>query len=81
MIKLDLSLLFFIYLALSLGGIILLWFWFEITHPSARLTPYSKRMYQCSICTYKYVDDEDKPITKCPRCQSLNDPKTSMTQF
>lgn len=72
MIKVDLSLLFFIYLILSLGGIVGLWIWFEFTHPPGRLTPYSKVIYRCDICTFKYIDDLDKSITRCPRCNSLN---------
>jgi len=77
MIKVDLSLLFLIYLILSLGGIIVLWFIFEIKHPACRLTPYAKSLYKCGICTFKYVDDSDKEITKCPRCLSLNDSSES----
>ncbi|MCB1195973.1 hypothetical protein KDK77_07290 [bacterium] len=72
MIRVDLSLLFFIYLLLSLGGIALLWAWFEAKHPSGRLTPYSKELFNCKICGYKYVDEIDIDITKCPRCKSLN---------
>ncbi|MEW6534228.1 MAG: hypothetical protein AB1454_01265 [Candidatus Auribacterota bacterium] len=73
MIKVDLSLLFFIYLVLSLGGIIVLWFWFELKHPPGRLKPYSKTIYRCSICTFRYMDYVDKKITRCSRCGSLND--------
>lgn len=72
MIKVDLSLLFFIYLILSLGGIILLWGWFEIKHPPGSLKPYSKTIYRCTICTFRYIDNLDQSITKCPQCGSLN---------
>ena len=77
MIRVDLSLLFFIYLLLSLGAIIALWIWFELTHPSRRLTPYSKKVYRCGICTFNYIDDVDKKITQCPRCLSFNDSSES----
>lgn len=72
MIKIELSLAVSLYLVLSVIGILIVWFFLEKKKKVRRANPEEKFVWQCSICTYFYVDSQNEEFSVCPRCGSYN---------
>ncbi len=72
MIKIELSLAVALYLIFSVIGIFILWFFLEKNKNFKRTNPEEKFVWQCSICTFFYVDSRNDEISVCPRCGSYN---------
>ncbi len=72
MIKLDISQAVFLYLFISVIGLLILWIFFEERLKFVYFREEDIYVWQCDICTYTYVDSKNQDISKCPRCNSFN---------
>lgn len=71
MIRIDFSLAVALYLLLTLGLIVGLWFIFEQRIKAKGSLGQRKNVWHCSVCTYTYLDTETD-LSICPRCKSYN---------
>ncbi len=71
MIRLDISNAVSLYLILSVVLILVAWVFIE-RRPHERLDIGDALIWQCSICTFTYVDSRHDNISRCPRCGSLS---------
>ena len=79
MISVNVDTAIFLYLMFSLCSIFALWVFFERSKSFDRYSIEDKVIWSCEICTYTYVDPTHDTISRCPRCQSLNE-KSSLNQ-
>ncbi|MEI8176523.1 MAG: hypothetical protein WCG78_06610 [Candidatus Omnitrophota bacterium] len=70
MIRLELSFAVALYLIFTVIGLFTLWAFFERKETLKEVNPEEKFVWQCSICTYFYVDSQHDDISACPRCGS-----------
>ena len=75
MITLDISQAIFLYLFFSVIGVLILWIFFEERLKFLYYLEEEIYVWQCNICTYTYVDSINRDISRCPRCNSLNERK------
>lgn len=75
MIKIELSLAVSLYLLVSVIGLLAVWFVLERKKTFGRVRPEEKFVWQCSICTFFYIDSQNDDISICPRCGSYNSRK------
>jgi rRNA maturation endonuclease Nob1 len=80
MIKIEISLAVSLYLALSVVGLLVVWFFLEKRKKVQGVNPEEKFVWQCSICTYFYVDSQNEEFSICPRCGSYNSRKDKKTK-
>lgn len=73
MIKLEFEIAIFLYLLITIFGILLIWLTGSKIKPPAKNTVDLESIWQCAICTYLYVDSKHPRFSTCPRCQSLNE--------
>lgn len=74
MITLSVGSMFVLHVLLPLVCILGLWFYYRLRE-SARLgAPRDEHIYRCQICSHVYVDSRDVPLSRCPRCDTLNEP-------
>jgi len=72
MIRLEFEIAIFLYLLLYIFGFLTIWLVFskiKISPPAERQL---ESIWQCSICTYIYVDSKQKKLSICPRCGSYS---------
>jgi len=72
MIKIELSWAITLYLVFTVVGIFVLWAFFERKKKFKKINPEEKFVWQCTICTYFYVDSQNDEFSICPRCGSYN---------
>lgn len=72
MLKLDVSTAVFLYVMSSLLVIFLLWIFFERKAILPKYVREKADVWECSICTYTYVDSTHHEISQCPQCKSYN---------
>ncbi|MCK4262143.1 hypothetical protein KAU86_01325 [bacterium] len=68
--KADLSLA--LYLLLFLAFFLLLWAQRERKKRYRSIHQEEGYLWQCSICTFIYLDPEEDKLSHCPRCHSFN---------
>lgn len=73
MITLDISQAVFLYLLFSVVGVLALWIFLEERMQLPSFSEDKFCVWQCSICTYTYIDSINSSISKCPLCNSLNE--------
>lgn len=73
MIELEFELGIFLYLLISIFGILGAWILFSRVKTPVKHSIELESIWQCSICTYIYVDSKHKMLSICPRCDSYND--------
>lgn len=71
MIKIDFSLAVSLYLILT-TCLVLLALLFENKKKQKQFSSEKNFLWQCSICTYVYVDSRHINMSQCPRCGSYN---------
>lgn len=71
-IKIELCWAVSLYLIFSVIGILVIWFLLERKKTLRGIGPEEKFVWQCSICTYFYVDSQNDEFSICPRCGSYN---------
>ena len=72
MIRVSLTVLIFIYLALFLAAVFTLWIWFEWNRQHRERRAVRHRI-RCSLCAFEFEDASEEPLPRCPRCASLNE--------
>ena len=72
MFHVDISMAVFLYVMSSLVAIFLLWIFFEKRSILPKFTREEANVWECSICTYTYVDSTHHEISQCPQCKSYN---------
>ena len=72
MIRLELSMAVAIYIFLTVIGVLLLWVSLGKDKKVSYYASKKRNIWQCSICTYTYVDSMREIISKCPQCGSFN---------
>ena len=72
MIKLDISVALFLYLFFSVICGFALWIWFDRKSKLNTFRVERKNIWQCSVCSYVYIDAKEEDLSRCPRCKSIN---------
>jgi len=72
MIRVSLTLLIFIYLALFLTVVLAHWVWFEWRRQWRERHAVRHRL-RCALCAFEFEDTSKEPLPRCPRCGSLNE--------
>ena len=72
MIPVQIDMAILIYLMFPLAAVFLLWVSFERSESFKKYSIQHKEVWQCSICTYTYVDSTHSAISRCPQCGSFN---------
>lgn len=72
MIRVSLTVLIFIYLALFLTAVLAHWIWFEWSRQHRERRAVRHRI-RCSICAFEFEDMSEEDLPRCPRCGSLNE--------
>ncbi|HLB33931.1 MAG: hypothetical protein A3F67_10185 [Verrucomicrobia bacterium RIFCSPHIGHO2_12_FULL_41_10] len=75
MIQLTLAWFVFIYLALFLAGVLLLWIGYEMLRKRLS-SSISHQTIFCRICGMKLVDLNTSTLLRCPKCGSLSEHNT-----
>jgi len=71
-VKLDISVAIFLYLFFTVIGVFILWVWLDRRPGLSAFNVERKDIWQCSICSYVYIDMKDVDLSRCPRCRSIN---------
>ena len=72
MIPITLSWFVFLYLALSLSGMLILWIGYELVRKRHANAIARDRVF-CRICGSRYTDTTAADLLHCPVCNSLNE--------
>lgn len=72
MIRVSLTLLIFIYLALFLALVIAHWVWFEWRRQRRERRAVRHRV-RCALCAFEFEEPTGEELPRCPRCGSLNE--------
>jgi hypothetical protein len=72
MIPITLSWFVFIYLALFLAAVLILWIGYEILRKRHANSIARVRVF-CRICGSRYTDGTSGDLMRCPVCDSLNE--------
>ncbi|MFH1878123.1 MAG: hypothetical protein ABH883_04890 [Candidatus Omnitrophota bacterium] len=72
MIKLDISMVLFIYLLFSSVFILLIWSFFDFGTRLKTFSSDEKYIWHCPICAGTYIDSRHEGFSICPRCKSYN---------
>ncbi len=72
MIRIDIQTAVFLYTASSLLLIFFMWVFFERKSIFPKFVREKADVWECSICTYTYVDSQHREISQCPQCKSYN---------
>ena len=72
MIKLDISVALFLYLFSTVIVTFFLWIWLERKSNLSFFRLRQEHAWQCSVCSYVYMDPKDEDFSRCPRCNSIN---------
>lgn len=72
MIRVDVSTAVFLYVMTSLCVVFFLWIFFEKKAVLPKFVREEADVWECSICTYIYVDSTHHEISQCPQCKSYN---------
>ncbi|MBF0493513.1 MAG: hypothetical protein HQL28_00090 [Candidatus Omnitrophica bacterium] len=76
MIRIDLSVLIFIYLFLSVIALLVLWIFYDLGTKLKSFSSDEKHVWYCHICGNTYVDSMNDEISKCPKCSSYIEKKS-----
>lgn len=72
MFRVDVPTLVFLYVMSALCAIFFFWIVFERKVIFPKFVREEADVWECSICSYTYVDSTHHEISQCPRCQSYN---------
>jgi len=72
MIRVSLSVLIFIYLAVFLAVVFTLWIGLEWSRQRRERRAVRHRI-RCVLCAFEFEDPSEDPLPRCPRCGSLNE--------
>lgn len=72
MIRVSLTTLIFIYLAVFLNSVFFIWFRWNL-HRARQARRARQHRLRCTLCAFEYEDRSATPLPRCPRCGSLNE--------
>ena len=72
MFYVDVSMAVFLYVMSTLLVIFVLWIFFEKTTTLPKFIREEADVWECSICSFTYVDSTHHEISQCPQCKSYN---------
>lgn len=72
MIEISLYTAIALYGSLVIIGTLAMWVYTEVTAQRVHRVMETHNLWRCSFCGFSYLDEDDKGMTKCPRCGSLN---------
>ena len=72
MIPVGISMAVLIYLFMTLAGVLFLWVRFERSEAFKKYQTHPKEVWNCTVCTYTYVDSLHRDLSRCPQCKSWN---------
>jgi len=72
MIKLDVSLIVFIYLFASVVVVLGIWLFMGYRTKIVSFKKEEDYLWRCGICLHTYLDSKDEFLSKCPQCGSYN---------
>ena len=75
MVKLEFETAVFLYLLLSIFSFLLVWLLFSKIRAPGKTDIQLESIWECSICTYVYIDSKNNRFSVCPRCASYNERK------
>ena len=70
MIRVDISTAVFLYVMSSLLVIFFLWIFFERKVVMPKFVREEADVWECTICSYIYVDSTHHEISQCTQCKS-----------
>lgn len=73
MIKIDISMLIFIYIFFTAILLLLVWSFFDFGTKLKTFGSDEKFIWHCTICANTYIDSRNDEISMCPRCKSYNE--------
>ena len=76
MISVEVGTLVLLYVLLPVGLFFALWVLFEEKDKFKSFGTSRELIWQCSICTYIYLNSRNDVISTCPRCGSYNKKET-----
>lgn len=72
MIKLDISVIIFLYLFFTVVLILVLWALLGKGSKPFAFRIDRQDVWQCSVCSHVYRDARKAELSRCPQCNSLN---------
>ncbi len=72
MFRMDVSTAVFLYVMSPLLVLFFLWIFFEKKAILPKFVREEADVWECSICSYTYVDSQHQEISQCPQCKSYN---------
>lgn len=72
MIEVSLTTALMIYLFMTLGCLFGLWGLQHYLRRKDKLITVQPQLYVCEYCQFCYLDEQLKPVTRCPQCRSFN---------
>ncbi len=72
MIKLDISMVLFLYLLFTAVLILVIWAFFDFGTKLKTFSSDEEHIWHCSICSLTYIDSRHEDISRCPRCGTYN---------
>lgn len=79
MIRIEFSAAAALYLSIVTGILFFCWVFFGRSWAFGGGPADDKYVWQCSICTYCYIDSRHSEISLCPRCGSYNNKEHKTT--
>jgi len=72
LIEISLHTAIVIYLTIGLALLFTLWIK-DNKERSRKIRPTPLfQLYICEYCRFPYLDETDRPVTRCPQCQAMN---------
>ena len=72
MIPVEFSWAAAIYVTASISAVVIVWLFFDRVKAFPNRSLSERSVWQCSICTFYYIDSKNSDISVCPRCGSYN---------
>jgi len=72
MIELSPTTALMVYLGFALAFLLGIWIFSHYKTKRRPILPSEKDLHVCEFCHFAYLDVGAKKITRCPRCESLN---------
>lgn len=77
MIELSQTTALMLYLGMTLAFILGVWIYSHYGSRKRCFMPLEKELITCEFCLFAYLDTGGKKITRCPRCESYNNSKST----
>lgn len=72
MIELLPATAFMVYLLMTLIPLLGIWAYHHYRVRKTKVVTEAQRLLVCEYCSFAYLDDIGKKVTRCPQCQSYN---------